>query len=139
MIDKIYLDSSFVISLLVSQHPFHKKAIEILNSLRQSQLFVSLFVVDEVVFTLRKYQLEKKQIAKIVKENFRELTNLQLIGLSGKIQEMEDYLQFWQNNPLQATDAMHLFLMQKKKILKLATFDQDFINRQVELGITTLT
>jgi predicted nucleic acid-binding protein len=138
MIDKVYLDSSFVIALQVTDHPFHIQALKQLSSLRESQLFISLFVIDEVIYVLKKYKLEKKKIVELLKENISVLANLNVIGYAGEKEIIEEYLYFWKKSKLQPTDTMHVFLMKKENIRHIATFDQDFADQQETLGIKPL-
>jgi len=138
MIDKIYLDASFFIAFKIPSHPFYKKALKIFDQIKNQQIYFSLFFIDEVIYNLSKYKLNKKQITDLVKKDLLEANNTFLLTLPPQKKIIEKYLKQWQKYNLKPIDSVHLFLMKQHKIKTIATFDNHFIKNKKQLGINIL-
>lgn len=138
MKDKIYLDSNFIITTLVKEHPFFQKACMISEKIKTWKLFISFLVIDEVIFNLSFYHLSKEDIHKHLKNGILSIDNLYLISTSNLKEDLDDYLQAWVRSNLKPRDALHLHMMRYNKISQIATFDQDFIRHRKKLGITII-
>jgi len=138
MIAKVYLDASFVIALLVDNHPFNVQARQKLHKLVKTEVCISLFVIDEVIFNLKKYGFEKSEIQVFIEKYILSLANLSVLGIGGDRELLQDYLDLWVSTPLRPTDAVHLLVMRDSLVNVIATFDQHFIDNQKALGIKVL-
>jgi predicted nucleic acid-binding protein len=138
MIDRVYLDSSFIIALLLKNEEFHAQALMRMQKLAQTELFVSFFSLNETLYILSKYGLSKAEVANVVREKFLLLEKIRVINTTETLETMFDYLKFWNQTQLKSTDAMHVFLMKQVGVQTIATFDQDFVKHQKKLGIKTL-
>ncbi len=138
LMERIYLDSSFIIALKVNGHEFNLKAQNILEHLRTDTLFYySYLTIDECAFTLVKYGADKSQVVELLIELISK-PQFYLVNTDANTEELIAYLNTWETTPLKPRDAMHYFYMQQNHIVKIATFDTDFIKNKKKLGIEIL-
>ena len=135
MTDKIYLDANFIVASLIYDHPFHNHAVQKNEDLLNANLFTSFLVIDEIVYSLTKYNLPKESIKNLLTDHLLLIENLSLIREPTEIQSLNEYLKDWISFNLKPRDAMHHFLMKIEGIRNMATFDSDFIKNADKLGI----
>jgi predicted nucleic acid-binding protein len=135
MTDKVYLDASFVIPLLVKEHPYHTQGFVISKYLQQCDVYISPLLLDEVMYSLTKYRLTREYIAKTIKNNILTKSNVRVVNLDDTIEDLQNFLIYWKNSGLKPRDAMHMFIMRQNKVKKIATFDEDFIKNETRLKI----
>ncbi len=119
---KVYLDTNFIISLLVKTE-FTEKAKKISQSLlRDAELFVGMNTVEETTYVLMR--VLKIGINKAVKmlENFLE--EMEVIIL--EFLPFDIYIEVSQKYRLLPNDALIAATCKYYGIKKIATFDEDF-------------
>lgn len=137
--DKIYVDSSFFVATQITNHPHHKRACKLVELCKKCRFFYSLLTIDEIVYTLSKFDISKNEIAAIVSEKICAIKNTKLITYKAGMKNLEEYVSLWAGTSLEPRDAMHAYFMKSQKIECIATFDHDFRKHQKKLGIKVLT
>jgi predicted nucleic acid-binding protein len=130
---KVYLDSSFLVSYQIKNHPFHQKAKNKLKKLSEDDVLFCLspLAIDEYLYALNKYlnrnYIKNKNQIKISLKNILQLkpSFIQINWLSETPLEIYDLMAQYSLRP---RDAFHLKTMDDHQINYLATFDQDFNN-----------
>ena len=138
-IDKIYLDSNFIIAALVSDHPQHPKSKEIIERHLKLKLLVSLLTLDEVIHTLNlAYNLSRLDLSFKV-ESFLNSKEVKLCdAITTFNNPIKQYLHLYVDYNLSPRDTLHYLMMKANKISHIATFDNDFIKNQKKLKIKVL-
>lgn len=137
---KIYVDTNFLVSFLVGNHPFHKPAIRLFTELRinKYQLFISPLVLDETWYTIFKEQNKLGVIKVGIKDAIGELrkswnqintnTAITVIQIKSPLGEgVVRALFFIGNLNMRPRDAFHLATAESNRIYELATNDQAMI------------
>ena len=114
--ERIYLDSSFIIALQVNSHEFNQKAQNILNRLTKNTLFYySYLTINECAFTLIKYKADKKKVVQLLIELVSK-PQFYLVNTNSDAEELIKYLSIWEITSLKPRDAIHYFYMQQNNI-----------------------
>ncbi len=131
----VYLDSSFLISLLVESHPLNKKAQEINKKAIEKNLYpcISILTFDETIFHLQKYQSVSKNRF-LVSKFIEQITTLPFYYIQPQWnpfvpQEIIDLMKRFRLKP---RDAIHLKTMLDNKIRYLLTLDKDFEKQKLQ-------
>ena len=116
-----FLDTTFIVGLLVSTDQWHEQAVEIYNKIKNEELIISKLVIAETI-TILKNKLSTKDIREI----YRNLPNMfKIIEDASFFDEaMEIFIKY--NSEISFFDSMYVFLMKNENILKLVSFDHDF-------------
>ncbi len=138
MKDCIYCDSSFIIASMVSNHLNHEKAVELIKNLKPTLLCISPLVIDEVIYGLRVYGFDKDNIRSELKKRISGINLLEILPIIIDNARIDSYLNLWVNTNLKPRDAMHIFIMKQNGIKNIATFDNDFLKNNKELGINVI-
>jgi len=118
----IFLDASYLISLIFEDHDKHEKANELYKEMENKEKIISKLVITEVITVL-----DKK-----LKVN-NELIRYAYDYLNTDFNIIDDYVFF--DNALEQVlkqkhlgffDCMYIAIMKKLEIEELATFDEDF-------------
>ncbi len=133
-----YLDANFYVALQLIKHPFHDKSVEVLKKYPNLSVYYSILTLDEIIFSLTKYNFDKDIIYQNIYENLFDNPRMFDLPLNSNRDFLDSYLQTWSDNNLKPRDAMHYFFMQQNNITKIATFDTDFIKNKKRLGIEIL-
>lgn len=125
----IFIDSSAWISYSIINDSNHHKAESIFLSIKPRPLFISFFIISEVVTKLRKIVGQKE--AYLVFKQFRKLEKKKrLIILPVDRNAIEKAILLMKKYPtpntFSLTDATNIVLMQQYKIQTLFSFDKDF-------------
>lgn len=135
MKDLIYLDANYLVALFVEAHPLHTDSIKLFNNIDGFKIAISYLVIDEVIYVLTKYKFDRATIKEQI-GNFILMGDFILVGIKNEREAATDYIEFWGEHNLNPRDAMHLFIMRQNNIKIIASYDDDFITRQDELGIS---
>lgn len=136
---KIYLDTNFLIALFIPIHTYNNKAVEIAELIKDQELYISILVINETIYSLRKYSFEKEVIVERI-TSFIEDSRLQILeNASDQHINWKEYLNIWLLSDLKPTDANHLYFMYLEGIKSIATFDSDFIKNAEKLNIEVLS
>lgn len=116
-----FLDTTFIVGLLVSTDQWHEPAVEIYNKIKDEELVISKLVIAETI-TILKNKLSTKDIREI----YMNLPNMfKIIEDSYFFDEaMEIFIKY--DSEISFFDAMYIFLMKNENIMKLVSFDHDF-------------
>src|SRR3989338_1605281 len=133
-----YLDANFYVALQIIKHPFHNTSIKILKKYPNLIVCYSILTLDEIIFSLTKYNFDKNIIYQNIYENLFDNPRMFNLPLNSNKDFLESYLQTYTDNSLKPRDAMHYFFMQQNNITNMATFDTDFIKNKKRLGIEIL-
>ena len=129
-VQKIFVDASFWIAILLTNEPNHEKLASLFKKLRAEghSMFISNDVIDEVV-TRMVYKNQFKGMEKfigIVQQGIEELALVQL-WVDGVVQEEAFRLveKFYEHR-MSLIDATSIVLMKRFKIDSILTLDEDF-------------
>ena len=137
--DKLYVDCSFFVATQITNHPHHKRSSKLLQLLPDVQLYFSLLTIDEIMYTLSKFNIPRNEIFSIIKEKIISIQNTRIINYNSSIAQLESYINIWNETGMQPRDALHACLMKTHNIPCIATFDRDFRKIEKKLGIEVLT
>ncbi len=135
-IDKIYLDSNFIISILVDKHPQYLKSKKIIARHIEAKFFLSLLTLAETLHTLNVgYNIPRLELS-FKLEDFLISREVKICDASpdyGNLAKL--YLRIYTDNNLSPRDSLHYLIMKSNNIVYIATFDNDFIKNQEKLKI----
>ena len=117
----IFLDTTFVVGLFVSNDDWHDSAVKVYNEIRNEKLVISNLVIAETV-TILKNKLETKDILEI----YRNIPNFFHVVDDNDLYDaaMNEFVKY--DSSISFFDAMYVAIMKKEDILKIASFDSDF-------------
>ncbi len=125
----VFIDSSAWISYNIRNDSNHEKAESLFLSLRNRPLFISLFIISEVITKIRKIVGQKE--AYLLYKQFKKLEKkkrLTILPINRDI--LEEAVHLLQSHPtpntFSLTDATNIVLMKQYKIPMLFSFDRDF-------------
>lgn len=125
----VFVDSSAWISFSIINDSNHHKAESIFSSIKIKPLFISFFIISEVITKLRKIVGQKE--TNLVFKHFKKLEikkRLTILPVNRDIIEVA--FDLLQNHPtpntFSLTDATNIVLMKQYKIPTLFSFDRDF-------------
>ena len=136
--DKIYIDTNVFVALHFSGHKFYDLALNLKKRFIGNKLYLGFLTIDEILYTLSKYKISKKDSINIIKRGIVNSSDVTILPSPFESSEVLDYLYTYKKTSLKPRDSLHLYLMKINKIKKIATFDNDFIKKQKELGIEVL-
>ena len=117
----IFLDTTFVVGLFVSNDDWHESAVKVYNEIRNEKLVISNLVIAETVNIL-KNKLETKDILEI----YRNIPNFFYVVDDNALYDaaMNEFVKY--DSSISFFDAMYVAIMKKEDIFKIASFDSDF-------------
>ena len=117
----IFLDTTFVVGLFVSNDDWHESAVKVYNEIRNEKLVISNLVIAETV-TILKNKLETKDILEIYRNipNFFHVVDDNAFYYAA----MNEFVKY--DSSISFFDAMYVAIMKKEDIFKIASFDSDF-------------
>lgn len=125
----VFIDSSAWISYNIINDSNHDQAATIFLSVRTKPLFISFFIISEVITKVRKIVGQKE--ANTLYQQFKKLEKrerLTILSINRDI--IEEAVELLQKHPtpntFSLTDATNIILMQQYKIPTLFSFDRDF-------------
>lgn len=117
----IFLDTTFVVALFVSNDDWHESAVRVYDEIRNEKLAISNLVIAETV-TILKNKLKTKDIMEIyrnIPNFFHVVDDNSLYG-----EAMNEFVKY--DSTISFFDAMYVAVMKKEDIIKIASFDSDF-------------
>jgi hypothetical protein len=117
----IFLDTNFLISLIVDTE-FTERAKQIVKKYIDEDLVVSVTVVEETLFILKK--LTRRSNEEIVREVEKVFNGLEIYVLEH--QPYAEFLNVFRRHKLLPNDALIAATCKHHGIKKIATFDEDF-------------
>lgn len=117
----IFLDTTFIVGLFVSNDYWHESAVKVYNDIKNQKLVISKLVIAETV-TVLKNKLKTKDIIEI----YRNIPNFfEIIEDENLFDEaMVEFVKY--DSSISFFDAMYVAIMKNQKIDKIASFDSDF-------------
>lgn len=116
----IFVDSSYLIARIISNDKYHERAIELENELNERRI-INNTVLNE---TLNSFT---KSGGTSVKELFNKLTNIhEVVYLSSKDYKEAAELFMYYDSSINFSDCTVLQTMNKLRINKIVSFDDDF-------------
>lgn len=121
----IFLDTNIILRFILKDHPIYSpKAEEIIEQIDGGsvKVYISWPTILEVVFVLQNsIKLPKKEIA----EKILPIFHLDNAALEQKYL-LDTIFGYYVDKNISLTDAYNAALMQKKKIKRIYSFDEDF-------------
>lgn len=117
----IFLDTTFVVGLFVSNDDWHDSAVRVYNEIKNQKLVISKLVIAETV-TILKNKLKTKDIIEIYRNipNFFEVIEDSILFDDA----MAEFVRY--DSSISFFDAMYVAVMKNKGITAIASFDSDF-------------
>ena len=116
----IFVDTSFLIALLVKTDSHHEKALKIAESIHERKVINST-VINE---TLNAFTGKGGKIGKELYQIIEEMFDIEFLNQSDYEHAMEIYLHF--DSSINFSDCTILSTMIRNKIDKIISFDSDF-------------
>lgn len=125
----IFIDSSAWISFSIINDSNHNKAERIFSSIKTRPLFISFFIISEVITKLRKIVGQKE--ANLIFKQFKKLEKkkrLTILSINRDVIEkaVNLLLKHPTPNTFSLTDATNIVFTQQYKMSALFSFDKDF-------------
>ena len=124
---RIFLDSSFIISLINKNDSNNENALKILNQIRNDMCYVNNFVLNEIMTVIgMKVRLTAALLVyEVIKENCIVLNEFNIYDFMDNTKDLyKKYNE--QNIKLSFTDCSILETMNEHNIVDLASFDKNF-------------
>lgn len=123
---RIFLDTSFLLAILLKNDSTHKRALELKEKEKifQNDCYISNHVIDEII-TLIGNKSDVNNAVKtynMIKDNFTILNEYDVINFNDKV--INTYHEF--NNKLRFTDCSIIEVMKANNIQHLVSFDKEF-------------
>ncbi|MDO5852021.1 MAG: type II toxin-antitoxin system VapC family toxin [Methanobacteriaceae archaeon] len=123
---KIFLDTNFILGLLLANDSTHYKALKLKETKKifQNDCYISNHVLDEII-TLTSDKSDYDNVIKtyfMIKDNFTILNEYHISNFNDKV--MNTYYKF--NNKLSFTDYSIIKVMKENNIKQIVTFDKEF-------------
>ncbi len=118
----IFLDSSYLIGLIIDNDEHHKKAHELRPILEHENKIINTTVLTEVLNSLKKnnYHWDRKKV-------IQSLLDLEIVTVLSSNDYMESIKLFnYYNHAINFSDCTILKTMQNNHVNKIASFDSDF-------------
>lgn len=120
----IYLDTTFIVSLFINTEVNHEKSVQIWNDNPNEEKIISNVILSETI-TLLKIKLKGNTSAII--EIFESIMDTCKIIYEDKQLTMESFKVFVKyDSTISLADALSVAIMQKLKIIDIASWDNDF-------------
>lgn len=120
----IYLDTTFIVSLFMNTEVNHEKSVQIWNDNPDEEKIISNVVLSETI-TLLKIKLKGNTSAII--EIFESIMDTCKMIYEDKQLTIESFKVFVKyDSTISLTDALSVAIMQKLKIIDIASWDNDF-------------
>jgi predicted nucleic acid-binding protein len=118
----IFLDASYLISLIFDGHDKHEKAKQLYEEMDNKEKIISKLVIAEVITVLDKKLKVNKELIKYAYNYLNEDFNIidDYVFFDSAMEEVlkTEHLGFF--------DCIYITIMKKLEIEELATFDRDF-------------
>ncbi len=117
----IFLDTTFIVGLFVSNDDWHEAAVKVYNEIKNEELVISNLVIAETV-TILKNKLKTKDILEI----YRNIPNFFHVIDDNFLYDkaMDEFVKY--DSSISFFDAIYVAIMRKEDIIKIASFDSDF-------------
>lgn len=116
----IFVDSSFLIALLIQTDPLHEKALKVSESICERKL-INNTVLNE---TLNAFTGKGGKLGKGLFNTIIEMFDIEYLDDDGYGEAMEIYLSY--DSAINYSDCTVLATMFKNGVNRIATFDSDF-------------
>lgn len=116
----IFVDTTFLIALLIKTDPLHEKALEISETIHERKV-INNTVLNE---TLNAFTGKGGKLGKELYEVISEMFDVKYLEESDYEDAINIYLNF--NSSINYSDCTILSTMVKNKINRIVTFDSDF-------------
>ena len=116
----IFIETSFLIGLFLKKDAHHKRALELMETLKTKEKIISEMVIYETLTVLRKNKQDNKQVARA----YKSLTKLNVLDDK---EYYTDSLNYTLNkNNIGFFDNLSYIVMKNNDIKAIASFDPDF-------------
>ena len=125
----IFLDANYIIALFTNKHKFNKKANEIYEEIKDTELIITNSTILEVMTVLN----IKIKVSKEVLETAYEKLNSGRFKIIEDIELYDDTMKRMINyypERLPFFDCLYMALMEELEIKEIATFDKHFDNKE---------
>lgn len=120
----IFLDTSYLISLISNEHCNHQRAKEIYQEIENKEKIISKLVITEVITVLDKKLKVSKEVLKhtysYLNEDFNVIDDYIFFDMTMKRVLKEKNLGFF--------DCMYITIIENLEIEEITSFDKDFDN-----------
>lgn len=116
----IFVDTTFLIALLIKTDPLHEKALEISGTIHERKV-INNTVLNE---TLNAFTGKGGKVGKELYQVISEMFDVKYLDESDYEEAIDIYLNF--NSSINYSDCTILSTMVKNKINRIVTFDSDF-------------
>jgi predicted nucleic acid-binding protein len=135
---QVFLDANIIVYAIDKTSEQHQKAVNSIQQLLDNgvTLCTSHHVIEEVLYIARK--ISGNNAVEVVKEISR-LPELVLVEPDATIEFAKRYAILAQELNMGINDALLLQIIIDSEILKLFSYDKQFVNKATELGIEIVT
>jgi predicted nucleic acid-binding protein len=115
----IFLETSFLVSLFLKKDEHHKRALELMESLKVKEKVISEMIIYETLTVLKKKKQDNKQVARV----YKSLTKLNVLDDK---EYYADSLNYTLNNNIGWFDNLSYVVTKNNDIKEIVSFDEDF-------------
>ena len=116
----IFLETSFLVGFFLKKDEHHKRALEMMETMKNKEKIISEMVIYETLTVLRKAKQNNEQVARA----YKSLTKLDV--LEDKIYYNDSLNYTLHKNSIGFFDNLTYVVMKNNEIKSIASFDPDF-------------
>jgi len=116
----IFLETSFLVGFFLKKDEHHKRALEMMETMKNKEKIISEMVIYETLTVLRKAKQNNEQVARA----YKSLTKLNV--LEDKIYYNDSLNYTLHKNSIGFFDNLTYVVMKNNEIKSIASFDPDF-------------
>ncbi len=137
---KIFLDTSFIISLIVEEDANHKRAVTLAEKFKDKivQFYVNYFIFSECLTILS--QRKGKSVSLVFGKSIKEERKIEIIKIDDKLEDASwNIFREMTDKDMSFADCSILATLENNNISQLATFDKHFIKLQDKFDFKIFT
>ena len=116
----IFVDTSFLLALLIKTDPFHKKALQIAEGIHEKKVINNVVLIE----TLNAFTSKGGKLGMELYQSITEMFEVKYLNESDYDEVIGLYLNF--DSSINYSDCTILYTMMNNKINRIASFDSDF-------------
>lgn len=116
----IFVDTSFLLALLIETDPFHEKALQISETIHEKKVINNIVLTE----TFNAFTSKGGKVGKELYHSISEMFEVKYLNKSDYDDSMELYLNL--DSSINYSDCTILLTMINSKIDRIVTFDSDF-------------
>jgi len=122
----MFIDSSYLIGLINDNDQYHKRAIELAETVEKNKLMITTLHLSEIITGIGKISGGKvsNEVLEYILDNYTIVDGTLKLCIASK----DSYLKY--DGTLSLADAVAITVMKEKNIYEIVSFDSDFDDKK---------